>query len=537
MSKTFRRVVIFIVVAAVIGVVIWVGVRARSSLGGMFETQALTRGDLTAKIDMIGYVRPYQSVTLVWKTSGQVEEVLVELGEEVEPGQILASLAENSLPSHLIQSKANLIEAQENLEILLETQSQRAQALKVIEGAERALENALNPEMEQAEALVAVAQAREVVDQAELNYELAAKSPTQDVIDQAYANMIVAENQLAEVQDQVDQLYRRLNRPLPWYADMVNLDKSDLRQALRGMEYQLSRTQLRYQETVEKYNNLVTPPDPVDVAQASAELETANAQLEDAERQYEEAMEGPTPAEIALLEAELADAQREYERVKDGPPEEDIAALEAQIAAAQAGLELQQLTAPFGGSIVELNIQEKDRVDTGTFAVRIDDRSHLYVDLQVSEMDINILEIGQQVEIRFESMPGQIYHGEVVEIGMVGVTVLNDTKFSVSVEVLDADQRVKPGMTAVVDITIAELEDVLLVPNRAVRVVDNERVVYTLESGLMPNPVPFELGYSSGVYSQMLESELEEGDMIILNPPSTYFQDAQGPPPFVRERP
>ena len=59
--------------------------------------------------------------------------------------------------------------------------------------------------------------------------------------------------------------------------------------------------------------------------------------------------------------------------------------------------------------------------------------------------------------------------------------------FTVTVELTDADELVKPGMTAAVNIVIEEQNDVVLIPNRAVRLVDTERVVYLLVNG-MPSP-------------------------------------------------
>jgi HlyD family secretion protein len=63
------------------------------------------------------------------------------------------------------------------------------------------------------------------------------------------------------------------------------------------------------------------------------------------------------------------------------------------------------------------------------------------------------------------------------------------------------------------------------VPNRAVRSVNGDRVVYVLKNGL-PVKVPISLGQSSDTMSVVASGELKEGDLVILNPPS------QGPGPF-----
>jgi HlyD family secretion protein len=97
--------------------------------------------------------------------------------------------------------------------------------------------------------------------------------------------------------------------------------------------------------------------------------------------------------------------------------------------------------------------------------------------------------------------------------------------FTVTVGMSHADDRVKPGMTAAVNIIVKQVKDQLLVPNRAVRLVDGERVVYVLKDG-RPQQVNITLGASSDTNSVLVGGDLKEGDLIILNPPS------QGGGPF-----
>ncbi len=92
-------------------------------------------------------------------------------------------------------------------------------------------------------------------------------------------------------------------------------------------------------------------------------------------------------------------------------------------------------------------------------------------------------------------------------------------------------ESVKPGMTAAVNIIAERLEDVLLVPNRAVRVEDGQRVVYILVDGI-PQPVIITLGASSETDSEVLDGKVEAGDKIVLNPP-LQFEFGQEPS-FIR---
>ncbi|HUS83570.1 MAG TPA: efflux RND transporter periplasmic adaptor subunit [Anaerolineales bacterium] len=236
-------------------------------------------------------------------------------------------------------------------------------------------------------------------------------------------------------------------------------------------------------------------------------------------------------ADVVLAEARLADAQRDWERVKDGPNLDDIRAAEARVAASEATLEMGLISAPFAGSITSIDVMVGDTISPGTPAFRIDDLSRLLVEVEVSEVDINLVALGQSVTLNFDAVLDQVYSGVVVEMGLIGISMQGVVSFPVTVEVIDADEAIKPGMTAAVYVIVEQIENVVLVPNRAVRVRDGERVVYLLVNGVM-TPVPVVLGATSDLYSEVLEGDLKVGDEIILNPPSFMFEAGE-PPGFM----
>ena len=223
--------------------------------------------------------------------------------------------------------------------------------------------------------------------------------------------------------------------------------------------------------------------------------------------------------DLALKEAQLNDARRKYERLKDGADPAEVSAAEARIAAAQSTLNLAFIAAPFDGTVTQAEPAVGDQASTGAVAFRVDDLSHLLVDVQVSEVDINTLSIGQTAALTFDAILGKEYHGEIAEVGQAGDNVQGVVNFTVTIELTDADELVKPGMTAAVNIVVQEVKDVVLVPNRAVRLVDAERVVFVLVNGI-PQQVKVELGSSSDTMSVLISGDLKEGDEIILNPPS-----------------
>jgi len=160
-----------------------------------------------------------------------------------------------------------------------------------------------------------------------------------------------------------------------------------------------------------------------------------------------------------------------------------------------------------------------DQVALGEMAFQVDDLSRLLIDLEVSEVDINAISVGQEVTVNFDAAQGKDYRGVVAEVAGAGAASEGSVDFKVTVELTDADELVKPGMTAAVNIVVEEVNDVVLIPNRAVRLVDAERVVYVLKDG-QPVQVKVVLGSTSGVDSVLVEGDIKEGDPIILNPPS-----------------
>jgi HlyD family secretion protein len=222
---------------------------------------------------------------------------------------------------------------------------------------------------------------------------------------------------------------------------------------------------------------------------------------------------------LALSKAQLDDAQRTYDRLKNGPNPDDVAAAESKVNAAQATLNLARIIAPIDGTVTQVGSLAGDQVATGDLAFRVDDLSGLLVDVEVSEVDINTVASGQPTSLTLDAVGGKTYHGEVQEVSQAGDVSSGAVNFTVSVRMSDADGAVKPGMTAAVNIIVRQVDDQLLVPNRAVRFVDGQRVVYILEDG-KPVKTEIVLGVSSDTTSVLAGGDLKEGDLVILNPPS-----------------
>jgi HlyD family secretion protein len=496
-----------VVLAVAAGIIYFTQIRGPGAAGAAseYQTETASVGSLTATAGATGTVRPNQSAVLTWQTTGLIDDVFAGVGQRVQEGQELALLSQTSLAQNIILAQADLVNAQKALEDLLNSDTPLARALQAVEDAQTALDNLpTDNQILRAQAQVTLVNALEELEDAQygrekLDYDRASQSR----VDAAEANYILAQTEVDRRQKEFNKVSgRKDNDPVRALA-LSNL----------------AAAQQQRDSTLRTLNWYRGNPGQDEISEADARLALAQAQVQDAQTAWERLQDGPTEAEVALLQSQLADAQRDLERMRDGVDPDDIAAAEARVAAAQATIDLAHITAPFAGTITEVSLKPGDLISPGTVAFRLDDLSALLVDVQVSEVDINRIQIGQPVSLTFDAILNREYSGRVSEVGQVGNAIQGTVNFDVTVEITDADEQVKPGMTAAVNIVISELDDVLLVPNRAVRVRDGQRVVYVLQDGL-PDPVEITLGASSESVSQVIDGDLREGDPIVLNPPS-----------------
>lgn len=344
--------------------------------------------------------------------------------------------------------------------------------------AEDDMDDLLNSNMPLAQAMVDLATAKEEVDDAQTKVDgITFNRATDNLIDQTSAKIDLQKKEVALAEDNYKRFAKRPDGDDDKAAAMLRLTTA--RDTLDSL--------------IDQYNWYTGRPDDIEIEQMNSDL--------------------------ALAKAHEADAQREVERLSAGAPESDVFAIQARIDAARSTLDSAKIIAPFSGTVTQIDSMPGDQVAVGMFSIRVDDLSKMLIDLEISEVDVNDLQIGQPVVVTFDAMSNQTYSGVVSEISEFGNVTANGVTFSVTVELLESDPMVKPGMTAAISVTVKELKDVLYVQNRAVRTVDGAKVVYVLKDGV-PTMVEIRLGSTADSYSEIISGDLNVGDLIILNPPS-----------------
>jgi HlyD family secretion protein len=379
---------------------------------------------------------------------------------------------------------------------------QQAQALQAVEDAQETLDGLKRSSAEGSSAAqLALAEAQEALEDAQatrdrMNYP---HSSDELVIEKAETDYKLALKEYKQALDEYEEV-KSLKLTNPVRVQALN---------------RLVTAKQNMDNAYATYNWYLQDYTANDIAQADAELAVAQANLEAAQANWDLLKDGTSEAAIALAEATLADALREWERVKDGPSEEDIAAAEAAVDAAQASLDNAQLLAPFAGTITEVDVKTGDLVSAGDAAFRIDDLSSIYVDLQISEYDLASLEVGQSAVLEFDAITDKEYAGEVTEIGMIGTVSSGVVNYPVTVRITDADEGILPGMTATATIIVDQVDDVLTVPNKAIRTSLGQQTVTVLFEGQQIT-IPVTVGLTGDSLSEVTGEQLREGDTVVL---------------------
>ena len=202
------------------------------------------------------------------------------------------------------------------------------------------------------------------------------------------------------------------------------------------------------------------------------------------------------------------------------------------------------ITAPISGTIIEKDAKVGDAVKAGDTLCIVYDLSYLEMGINVDELQISSISVGQKVQITADAVPDKTYVGTVTRVSMKGASNGGTTTYPVSIRIDDTD-GLRPGMNANAEIVVAKADNALVVPNAAV--VRGSYVLVTKDSPSAANAdtameapegfvyVPVKTGVSDDDYTQIV-SGIQEGDTIGYDPSSvssdSYYDDGGYIMPF-----
>ena len=145
----------------------------------------------------------------------------------------------------------------------------------------------------------------------------------------------------------------------------------------------------------------------------------------------------------------------------------------AQLDTARVNLHYTTILSPVNGTVISRNVDAGQTVaasfQTPVLFLVAKDLTKMQVDTNVSESDIGGITEGKPATFVVDAYPNQVFQGKVIQVRNAPITVQNVVTYNVVIGVDNTDLRLKPGMTANVSIIIASREDILKIPNQALR--------------------------------------------------------------------
>ena len=487
------------------------------------QSASVRQGDLTISVSGSGELVAVSKSSIGFEEHGEIVEVNVGVGDQVQAGDVLARLKLDQTVAErtadLAKAELDVLLAQQNLDQIYEyAQLEAAKAQLAVEETQLLVEELENYELEQALAMQNLQLAEEAVQEAEMNLYIVNSSPSQQAVDTAHASLLFKEKELAEIQDQIAQAEYQFKSA----SNQMVRDRLD--QQLKNLRVQLANKQLEYENSLYKYETLDDPPEEVELNVAEARLATAQAQLNAAESTWIQVQDGPPAGDLAMAEAQLAAAQAEWERLQSGPDQAELALLEAKLGKAELQLQTLQsealildLVAPINGTVLTIDAEAGDRVGNETI-ITIGDLSQMMVAVSLDEIDQASVQIGNRVEVSFDAIPERTYQGEVVQIEPSLIRAGNSQAFRVWVlmDVLPTELIKLPlGINAVVDVITGETQGSVLVTIDALHEdVDGSFSVYVIE-GQNLEQRSIQVGLSDATTAEIVAG-LQPGELVAI---------------------
>lgn len=451
-----------------VGALVALQVRAQQSFdspsaqtSGVIDTIRVERADLSVTVTGTGAVAAKRELPLRFEVTAPVAEVMVRAGEIVSAGQELARL-----------DLSDLTAAVEDALIALQAQQVAYDAL-------------VTPPRD-----VDIAAAEAAVNSAYAAIAAANQGPTSESVEIARLQSELARNQLWQSQLERD---RTMEFPPQFRGGQTGAPSMEI-QTASGL------AQAELQIEISEANYAATANDGPD----QSALGSARAQLTQAEVALDRLLEGASEIEreraaIALRQAELSIEQ------------------------AQTMLDRGVLRAPFDGVIAQNNLVVGELPPSTGAAFLLIDNGGFHVDLRVDETDVAGVENGQPAELRVEALADTLLDGTVSRVDVMPTVVGQLVSYGVRVDLTELDALVRTGMTTTATITTDFLEDVLVVPNRFVRIDRNSQRAYVTLQNIegQYQDVEVTLGLRNETYSEII-SGVAEGDTVVLLPRATF---------------
>ncbi|MBU0495560.1 MAG: efflux RND transporter periplasmic adaptor subunit [Chloroflexi bacterium] len=307
----------------------------------------------------------------------------------------------------------------------------------------------------------------------------------------------------------------------------------------------LESARIALQSAQAAYDRIAYKPNAAGSSEAGA-LQTATLAYQKAEASYKQKV-GVDAQQVASARAQLAQAQITLANLEDGPTANELRKAQLDVEKARIALTLDEkslaettLTAPVGGTVTAISADEGEAVGSGAL-ITLADVDAPVVRFWVEESDLANVAVGYPVQITFEALPDYTFKGQITSIEPMLVTVNNTQALQVwaSIDLTEQPAKLRPGLTASVEIVAGEANNVLTVPVLALRETSpGQYAVFVVQSDGTLEMRPVEVGLKDAVNAE-IRSGLQEGEVVRTSTTTrsssssttTGFGGQGGPPP------
>jgi HlyD family secretion protein len=461
-----------------------------------YMTARVERGNLRNTVTATGALQAVTTVQVGSQASGTISALYADFNSVVKKGQVIAQLDPSTAKAQVDQANANLQQARASL----------------------------------ANARAAVVNSQAGVSDAQAK-SLAARSTVQNT----QAGVSGAEANVAVLKAQQDDALSLLKQ-------QESLLKAGV---IAQRDYDVAVT--AYKTAEARYNQAVAQ-----LNQAkSSEQSSATAGIAQSQAAIEQ-----SKAQVQQAQAQVAQAQAQVQQAQ------------AALSVAQVNLSHTTITSPIDGVVVSRDVNVGQTVAASLSAPTLftiaNDLTAMQVIANIDQADIGLVEQAKSVRFSVDAFPGKEFDGKIEQMRLNPVNVQNVVTYNVVIDVDNPEQKLKPGMTANLTITIDERNNVLKVPNSALRFTPQDaqrtgasgqggqgqgqrrrqqqgdnaaggnsggenrfapasapvlpgqiRVVWVLGQNGKPERRRITVGLSDGSATEVVDGQLNEGDMVI----------------------
>lgn len=507
--KTHKKRCIAVVAAAAVLVAVIVPRRSRSASADLAYTQEkLGRRDIVNVYDGSGTINAADSYTVKSLVTGTVLTADFELGDSIEKGDILYTIDISDVENNLASAQLSVEQAQRNYDDIADMQNVRTRISGEVSSFAVAAGDAV-----QAGQTVATIRDTSVM-------LLAVDFPA------AEAQSFVA-GQAAQVMP--DTTFETLNGTI---------------RSVSGADPSGDASLMTCTVTIAVPNAGSLTTAQAAVAQVNGVSSLNSAHFTYQREETVVAAASGTVSELCVKEGSTVRQDDVILRItgKDLDKQtknaaDSLRAAELQMSSAEKTISHYTIDAPISGTIVDKKVKAGDKLSANDTAMQnlctIYDMSHLEMKLNVDELKIRSLKVGQEVDITADAVPGETYKGVISSILVAGTTANGSTSYPVTVRIDDMGELL-PGMNATAKITTASVKNVLALPNAAL--VRGSYVLVTKDSPSAANAetsmtapdgfvyVKVTTGISDDDYIEV-KSGLQEGDTIAYDNSSVSATD------------